>query len=218
MFSTFATILDILQVAGMLVELLVNLVRLGSGIKPVPGYVIAIISHATEYAHVWWVLHLFVIVPPVTLLLLPTTEDTYKGWTKPRIKLGVLYILVLVPLIYYWVVISGGLLNDWYNANLFLVITVSIVMAPLTAAVMYGPLPQIFERRGIPYWAPGVGSLSHFTLVFGAAMLTSWNFLGLEIAMQIEFVNVAFIHTIFATFFFLIFLFIENLLQWRLVE
>lgn len=89
-FSTFATILDILQVASILIELLVNLGRLGSAINSVPGYVIVLISYATEYAHVWWVLHVLVIVPPVTLLLLPTTEDTFRGWTKPRMKLGAL--------------------------------------------------------------------------------------------------------------------------------
>ena len=217
-FSTFATTLDILQVASILIELLVNLGRLGSAINSVPGYVIVLISYATEYAHVWWVLHVLVIVPPVTLLLLPTTEDTFRGWTKPRMKLGALYVLVLVPLVYYWVVIGVGLLNEWYSANLFLVFAVSIAMAPITAALIYGPLPLIFKKRGIPFWATGVGTISHFTFVLGLAFFSSWNFLGFEAVIRSDFLNTALMHTIFATFFFLFFLLLENVLQWRLTQ
>lgn len=216
-FNVVSTILDVVQLASILLDTFVNLHRLGSVVHiQLPETIAIIILYATEYAEVWLLLHPLVIAPFVVLFFLPTAREVQVGWAWPRFKLGILYILVLVPFIYYLVVVNLGSLEEWYTANLFLVLIISIIISPLSAALAYGAVKGILTERGIPCWPLGTGAILHWIMTASVATLSSWYFLGFVHAIHKQFVNTTIVHATWGVLFYLLFTSIEYVLQWRL--
>lgn len=216
-FNIVSTFLDVVQLASILLDMFVNLRRLGS-VVPVqlPETVAVIIWYATEYAEVWLLFHPLVIAPFVILFLLPTAREVQEGWVWPRFKLGVLYILVLVPFIYYLIVVNLGSLEKWYTVNIFLVLTVSIIISPLSTTLAYGPVKVMLNERGVPCWPLGTGAILHWIMTACVATLSSWYLLGFVHAIHKQFVDTTLVHATWGVLFFLLFTGIEYILQWRL--